>query len=364
MKCPSCKSRMGKHTYHELECYTCIYGCGLWLHQGSKWNFILHDKMKKSSGQFEQSIHKVLHMDCPECHAPLQNIQGGGEYHHINPDVCIHCQGLFISHIEFKWLKKKQQADHRKGETERYFRSRYMICNDTYYEKYEEDREIDIKEYLFSLFTGMPVEINLPPQKTPYVTILFLIANVVFFLALSYTQALQYSVIPQDIKTSHFFTSMFMHAGWLHLLSNMYFLYVFGDNVEDRLGPLKYILLYFICGVVACLTHIFLYSNSSVPFLGASGAVGGLMGGYFHACRKAKIGAVIFFVLIKMHAYDYFIFWMIIQILLSMFNTGIAWDAHLGGFLAGLLLYPVLKNWSMGKNNKFFTLGRPSGKLE
>ena len=139
---------------------------------------------------------------------------------------------------------------------------------------------------------------------------------------------------------------MFMHGSFLHLLGNMWFLYIFGDNVEDRLGPLKYSIFYFICGWASGFAHFSANMYSDMPTIGASGAIAGVMGAYLIICPKSKI-----LTLIPILFIPYFVeipspfflgFWVLFQLLSAAFSdvnsSGIAWWAHVGGFFFGMVL--------------------------
>ncbi|KPK24531.1 MAG: hypothetical protein AMK69_15955 [Nitrospira bacterium SG8_3] len=148
-------------------------------------------------------------------------------------------------------------------------------------------------------------------------------------------------------------TSMFIHGGWLHLLSNMLYLWIFGDNVEDMLGHLKYLCFYLICGVMASLTHAFVNLSSQVPVVGASGAIAGVLGAYIFLFPKARIRTVlillIFVRVVRVPAVVLLGYWILIQILSGMTDcgsltrTGIAWFAHVGGFGAGFILIMMMR---------------------
>ena len=147
-----------------------------------------------------------------------------------------------------------------------------------------------------------------------------------------------------------FFTNMFLHGGWGHILSNMWFLYVFGDNVEDRMGKVRYLLFYILCGLAAGLTHFMLYRHSVTPAIGASGAISGVMAAYMLLFPKSTIISFIpIFIIPLLFPIPAVIFigiWFLGQLLtgttmlmLSDNATGIAFWAHIGGFLGGLWLY-------------------------
>jgi membrane associated rhomboid family serine protease len=139
--------------------------------------------------------------------------------------------------------------------------------------------------------------------------------------------------------------AIFMHGSWLHLLGNMLFLWIFGNNVEDRLGPLKFILFYILCGVGASLAHVLFNLDSLTPVIGASGAVSGVMGAYLLLFPTARIRTLIFvFILVTtmdIPAAVFLVIWFVIQFFYAGGGASIAWLAHVGGFIAGMILLKV-----------------------
>jgi membrane associated rhomboid family serine protease len=152
-------------------------------------------------------------------------------------------------------------------------------------------------------------------------------------------------------------TSMFMHAGWIHFLGNMLYLWIFGDNIEDELGHLKYFFFYLLCGVSASLTHGLVNYSSQIPTVGASGAIAGVIGAYmllFPGARVRTLFIVFIFVrVISVPAIILLGYWILIQVLSgitefgSRTGSGVAWFAHIGGFVTGLVLITL-----MGKRGK------------
>jgi membrane associated rhomboid family serine protease len=148
------------------------------------------------------------------------------------------------------------------------------------------------------------------------------------------------------------FTSMFMHGGFAHIAGNMLFLFIFGDNIEDRLGHIKYLIFYLLCGVIASLSHVFatgVFADSQsallVPSLGASGAISGVLGGYILLHPKRRVTVILFRFLTDVPAYVAIGIWFVFQLVsgLGMLGGGsqqggVAYAAHIGGFLAGLVL--------------------------
>jgi membrane associated rhomboid family serine protease len=144
------------------------------------------------------------------------------------------------------------------------------------------------------------------------------------------------------------FTAMFMHGGWFHLISNMWFLHIFGDNVEARLGSARYTLFYLLSGVAAVLLQTYLLPTSQVPMIGASGAIAGVLGAYlilFPRSRVASLVPILFiFTIVEVPAVLFLVFWFVSQLYSGWFAmqgasaSGIAWWAHIGGFVFGVVM--------------------------
>jgi len=146
-----------------------------------------------------------------------------------------------------------------------------------------------------------------------------------------------------------FLTSMFLHGGFLHIIMNMWFLYIFGDNIEDRLGHIRYLVFYLFCGVAAGLVHLFTNWNSNIPTIGASGAISGVMGAYLLLYLRSKILTLIpiffFFQFVEIPAFIFLGYWILIQLFSASLTPrnvgGIAFWAHIGGFVAGLIFVKI-----------------------
>jgi membrane associated rhomboid family serine protease len=144
------------------------------------------------------------------------------------------------------------------------------------------------------------------------------------------------------------FSSMFLHGGWFHIINNMWVLFIFGDNVEARMGGFRYLIFYLLCGTAAGLLQAYILPSSQVPMIGASGAVAGVLGAYlilFPNSRIASLVPILFiFTIIEIPAFIFLIFWFVSQLYSGLFAiqgggaSGIAWWAHIGGFLFGLIM--------------------------
>jgi membrane associated rhomboid family serine protease len=190
------------------------------------------------------------------------------------------------------------------------------------------------------------------------VTISLIAVNLVIFL---YQAALdpyaldafvtRWGIVPDQLRLVTLFTSMFLHGGWMHVLGNMLFLWVFGDNVEDILGHGKYLLFYLVCGVTAGLAQVVIDPYSRVPMVGASGAIAGVMGAYLVKFPRSEVKMLAWFILIftfDVPAWVMLIYWFGLQLLGGVDTVGeasqggTAFFAHIGGFLAGIVLIQVM----------------------
>lgn len=222
---------------------------------------------------------------------------------------------------------------------------------------------------------------------TPFVNYSFIALNIlvfVFLQGLGGNDAFSYafSLVPREIMTGvdltgvqivqdalgntgkvqhyptplpvyfNFISSMFMHGDWAHIFGNMLFLWIFGDNLEDRLGHIRYILFYIVCGIAAAFGQIVMDSGSVIPMLGASGAISGVLGGYILLFPHRRVKAFIFRFFTEVPAYVAIGIWIVYQLVLGYMTDpgtgGVAYAAHIGGFIAGLALVKV------------FAIGRPA----
>lgn len=211
----------------------------------------------------------------------------------------------------------------------------------------------------------IPLRDNIPSKRFPYITYLLILINVALYIyELSLGKSLnlfvaKYGCIPFEITRASditpyinfpvyitLLTSMFLHGSSLHLLGNMLFLYIFGDNVEDWWGHWRYLFMYLLFGLIAAGLQILVSPSSNVPFIGASGAIAGVMGCYFFLYPRAKINVlIIFFFFIRIvwiPAFIFLGFWILLQIIFGLITlstaSNIAFFAHIGGFIAGLLI--------------------------
>lgn len=206
----------------------------------------------------------------------------------------------------------------------------------------------------------IPLRDTIRSRHFPIMTWLILAANaLVFFYELSLSGPGlasfndSFALVPSRMQNQPIwfgitiFSSMFMHAGWFHFISNVWILYIFGDNVEDRMGSIPFLFFYLISGIAAALFQSALSPNSLIPIVGASGAIAGVLGAYILLYPRARVVTLIpiifFFSVVNIPAIIYLGFWFISQLFSGLASIGaagggVAWWAHVGGFLVGLLL--------------------------
>jgi membrane associated rhomboid family serine protease len=214
----------------------------------------------------------------------------------------------------------------------------------------------------------IPLRDDRRARTFPFATVAIIVANVLVFL---YELSLatpadveaffaDFALAPLNLvhapspgSLSTIFTSMFMHGGWAHIIGNMLFLGIFGKNVEDSVGHFKFLIFYLLCGVVAAAAQIFLSPDSTVPMIGASGAISGVLGAYLLLFPHARVLMLfpiwIFWRMFNVPAILFLVLWFVIQLFsaLAVVNMGVsggvAFWAHVGGFVGGMLLIPVFK---------------------
>ncbi|MBS1257212.1 MAG: hypothetical protein MAG551_00248 [Candidatus Scalindua arabica] len=219
----------------------------------------------------------------------------------------------------------------------------------------------------------IPIRDRNPSGTFPYVTIGIIIINVLIFLyELSLGSGLgefimKFGVVP--LKVSYysqasdltfvntffpFISSMFLHGGFVHLIGNMWFLWIFGDNIEDKLGHFRFIAFYLLCGIIASSVHVFFSIQSKVPCVGASGAIAGVLGAYMITFPRARVVTIVpvfvFIQVMELPAMVVLGFWFVIQffsgaasITASTSGAGVAWWAHIGGFAAGVIILYIMR---------------------
>jgi membrane associated rhomboid family serine protease len=220
----------------------------------------------------------------------------------------------------------------------------------------------------------LPFKDNIPTERFPVVTVILLAINIAVFLyELSLETAgrldsffIQFGMTPYEISNGvslvprnypvylTLITAMFLHGGWLHIGGNMLYLWIFGNNVEDSMGRFRFVVFYLGCGLIASLAQIAVSPSSMVPNIGASGAIAGVLGGYLLLFPRAKVTTlvilIVFITVVQLPAVVVLIFWFLLQLFYGLADSAaggdVAYFAHIGGFVAGLL---TIKLFTFGK---------------
>lgn len=226
----------------------------------------------------------------------------------------------------------------------------------------------------------IPIRDTIPHRRFPFSMWLIIVLNgIIFFFELSLPEeglrrlTYLFGVVPeryfqpewvinQGFLANYFpfLTSMFLHGGWFHIIGNMWFLYLFGDNVEDCMGHIRFLIFYLLSGIAASLIFVYFDPHSKFPVIGASGAIAGVMGAYFIMFPRSRILTLIpvlflpYF--IELPAVIFLGLWFLLQLFSGTFalvapeaGGGIAWWAHIGGFIVGILLLPIFRKKAYGR---------------
>ncbi len=236
----------------------------------------------------------------------------------------------------------------------------------------------------------IPIQDIAPRRTFPIVTLGLILLNVLIFLfelwlpePLREALVFHLGVVPARYTDPEFarfhsyplltflapLTAMFLHGGWIHLIGNMWTLWIFGDNVEDRLGHKRFFFFYILCGLIATLAHVFMHPESRIPVIGASGAISGVLGAYYAMFPFARVIVMvpifIFPFFFEVPAILYIAYWYFVQLFSGTLSIvhgqvvgGVAWWAHVGGFVAGLILHRV---FCLGRKGCFKDETRPWG---
>jgi membrane associated rhomboid family serine protease len=212
----------------------------------------------------------------------------------------------------------------------------------------------------------IPLRDDQPTSTFPFVTLLLIAVNAYVFIAWQIPTGLEESValagfLPVELThhaaggVTHLFSSMFMHGGWMHLIGNMWFLWIFGNNIEDNCGHVRYLVFYLLCGAAATLAFTALAPDSTVPLVGASGAISGVLGAYLLQHPHARVLTLVplgFFTrIMEIPAWFFLLVWIGLQVFSQLAaaslrgeGSGVAYAAHIGGFVAGLGLILLFQN--------------------
>lgn len=277
-------------------------------------------------------------LSCPRHgHSPMRERELLSAQHPEAPplhiDQCVGCEGVWLDGPELQRVVSAVQVEAAQD---------FLTHG---------ERPTGLGLWLFMFFTGLPIEGFHPRRRRPIaVTALFALCVLAFLgqAALGLPESVdRYGLVPAALRSAPLplLSHMFLHGGLGHLLGNLYFLWVFGDNVEDRLGRGRFALLYLTAGLGAALLHCALTDDPGVPVVGASGAISGVMAAYAVLFPRARLISLILFWQVHWRATTYLGMWLVFQVIGAALHTpGIAWWAHIGGFVAGGALAAVFRS--------------------
>lgn len=337
LRCPRCTYPLSIYTHGETELDHCRRCGGNFVEAGESTALLAPDaepsKWKESFAAKSLGNTQIM---CPKDGTVLEGFEVEFDDKKVEVDVCDKCHGMWLDKGEAATLQQIARAasEHAEGRASGTIKP-------------------GLGSYVFQVLTGFPIEAWNPVKKKPVVVYTLLVMLGVLFLFQMgaritapewvKTHYNLYMMVPLDVLNgTHLWTVLtcaFFHGGFMHIIGNAYFLYIFGDNVEDELGRKKFIVLYLIAGICGSLLHFAFNADSKIPLVGASGAIAGLMGAYLVLFPKVKMYVMIIVIRIRIGAIWYLGFWIAYQfVMLAAGGEGVAFLAHAGGFFAGAIL--------------------------
>lgn len=363
MKCPACADKLAEVRSQTTVVDICVRCRGIWFDKGEFANFLRGlTKHKDTSLAISSQAKSPLLKDspdkdkkdrlCPRCHQVMR-IYYIYDFDAIL-DQCPQCQGVWTDRAEVPKIAGYGIEDSPLKNTIEGSMIRDQSVKDLI-DLSKTTRWPTILTWFFLPKIILPLTDLNPRRKEPYMTKLIIIfCSFVFVGQMAFaprTESLldQFGLVPANFLSVGLFTSMFLHADFLHLISNMFFLWLFGDNVEDKFSPLGYVILFVYCGLSASLLHSLMHYGEMTPVIGASGAVSGIMGAYMFFYPHAKIKTFFLYRIVYVPAFVWLGTWFLAQLFFGVLYTSeefgnIAWSAHIGGFLFGALAAYVNKN--------------------
>jgi len=363
MRCPACGSTLTIKRFGKVEVDFCDACKGVWLDEGELEEvlerIIATQNVPDAPLDLDKEVVSVFNIEeekrsCPRCGTEMSKINYAYDSNVIL-DKCGDCGGLWADEGEIERL-----AVFRKGNPilDRMGEAIAMEKDASLRARYDAVSGSQRRPLIPGIGIGivMPVGDDQECDTFPFVVALLAVANILVFVyqilflhgrGAEETFYKQFGLVPTEAFTSlhggaSFVTSMFIHCGFLHLAGNMLFLVIFGDNIEDRLGHMKFLLLYTVSGLAAGALHALANPASTLPAVGASGAISGAMGAYFALYPAAKIKTLFYNTIVDIPAFAYLGGWLALQIASAWLaknnplGGGVAWFAHIGGFIIGV----------------------------
>jgi membrane associated rhomboid family serine protease len=349
--CPRCGRHLEDCQFEGQRVKVCPRCAGLWVRPKSWDEVKLGAWPRRGASQAErapdvQAAGRSL-LTCPHCLAALTTLNIGGpptaDAATIEIDQCDSCGGIWFDSGEWEQVAalRALQAEERKLE-----------------------RPTTWGEWSLQFFLGLPVEFNVAPRRFPLVTVGILAVCVLVYVVELFTGAEAAATwagfMPNQLFSlfgvATLFTCLFLHASFLHLLGNMYLFYILGDNVEDALGRVRYLVFYLVCGIVASLAYALPNLDSNTPLVGASGAISGVAAAYLLLYPRARLTFMLIFWQFKVPAPVWLGVWFLFQAafaflaLTGIQQSQVAFLAHVGGFIAGLAIIAPMRAKLIAEN--------------
>ncbi|MCC5812877.1 MAG: rhomboid family intramembrane serine protease [Ectothiorhodospiraceae bacterium] len=355
-RCPHCTHQtLQVNYYHGEEVDVCRQCGGLWFEKGNLDAIIAAKDARVEQADFTDNLGQVLgpcDRHCPDCARPLQTCHLLPDYH-LDVDVCLQCDGAWVERESVSQVSKSSAIKHALESM---------------------NGGVSWKTWVFQFLLRLPVEYNVKPRSTPWVTWTLIALNTLIFLLYAFDTRTFNAVIthfalsPAAIQAGDaywtFLTAVFLHGSLLHLAGNMYFLWVVGANLEDALGKLRFLGLYLFCGVAAGVVSVLANLGSTIPSVGASGAIAGLFGMYALWFPNASLTFMFFVYQKKLAVYWYFAIWLALNLFgMLAGGQGVDYWAHIGGFVVGLALGAALRRRVWAANPLLAHLAGPEVQL-
>jgi len=354
MYCPVCRNMLRTVKSRGFTLDVCLKCKGIWFDDGELIGFakaLENDvesvdkltlyKPRKAVGEKELPSTR----SCPRCNVTMKQFNYAYDSN-IFLDRCQQCGGVWTDAGEIQRVASHLKKDPRvQAIGESLVKSRQFQDIDGL----SEALNSPMPYFFLAPRIILPLYDDTPRQRIPFVTLGLIVLCTVFFSLMVFevcsSQACleKFAFVTLDLFSIGLVTSLFLHGGWLHLIGNMFFMWLFADNIEDRLGWFKFIFFYLAAGICANLFYAVFNLHSSIPLVGASGAIAGVMGAYLVYFPAARIKTLMFFRIFDIPAWFYLGFWMVLQCINGVLDaaggtSGVAWLAHIGGFLFGLLV--------------------------
>jgi membrane associated rhomboid family serine protease len=361
MKCPSCATRLREVKSRMVLIDVCPKCAGVWFDSGEFVDFVRsltedEEILPMIPRLFQpRQVHALTDVEepekiCPRCDLPMRTFNYASDSN-VFLDKCPSCNGLWADAGEVRQVARHLKVDPNIkaitkdiAQTNRSFRTMEDLA--------QLGKALRRPVNPMALFLPkiiVPLSDDAPRQKTPVLTIAIITLCTTIFAAQALTVDdlsgffARFGFVPERFADLGLISSIFLHAGVLHLIPNMFFFWIFGDNVEDRFSRLGFIFFFLACGILACLAHGLVHWGSSIPVIGASGAISGVMGAYCVFYPAARVRLFFIYTILHLPAWLFLGVWLLLQLVFASVGravgcSNVAWFAHISGFVFGAMV--------------------------